>query len=80
MQQTNGDQSVAVLNNDSTTKPAEEQKTPSAPDAVPFFSLFRFADRTDYILIIVGSIFALALGAALPCFVLFWGDMTDAFG
>jgi ATP-binding cassette subfamily B (MDR/TAP) protein 1 len=42
--------------------------------------LFRFANKTDYILMVVGSIAALAMGAALPAFALLWGSMTDSFG
>ena len=41
--------------------------------------MFRFANKTDYILMIVGSIAALAMGAALPAFALLWGQMTDSF-
>jgi hypothetical protein len=29
---------------------------------------------------VVGGISGLILGGALPCFVLFWGDMTESFG
>jgi ATP-binding cassette subfamily B (MDR/TAP) protein 1 len=49
-------------------------------DAVGFFKLFRFADRIDMFLMVIGSIAALADGAAMPLFVLLWGNMTDAFG
>jgi len=31
------------------------------------------------VLIIVGTIAALAMGTALPAFSLLWGDMTDSF-
>ena len=47
---------------------------------VAFFQLFRFATKVDIILIVVGSIASLAMGAALPAFALLWGEMTDSFG
>lgn len=40
---------------------------------------FRFATRKDYILMAVGSIFALANGATMPLFSLLWGGMLDSF-
>ena len=45
-----------------------------------FFHLFRFATKADITLIIIGSIAALAMGAAIPAFALLWGNMTDSFG
>ncbi len=47
---------------------------------VSFFSLFRFATRTDYILMAIGTICAGAMGAALPAFALLWGNLTDSYG
>jgi ATP-binding cassette subfamily B (MDR/TAP) protein 1 len=49
-------------------------------NAVGFFTLFRFADGFDKLLMAVGTIAAAANGAALPAFSLLWGNMTDAFG
>jgi ATP-binding cassette, subfamily B (MDR/TAP), member 1 len=46
----------------------------------PFSSLFRFATKADAILIIIGTICALAMGVALPAFAILWGNMTDKFG
>ena len=46
----------------------------------PFTSLFRFATKADVILIIIGTICALAMGVALPAFAILWGNMTDKFG
>jgi len=40
-------------------------------------SLFRFANKFDYLLMIVGSIGSMIGGAALPLFALFWGEMID---
>lgn len=41
--------------------------------------MFRFATKLDVVLMIVGSIAALAMGVALPSFSYIWGQMTDAF-
>jgi ATP-binding cassette, subfamily B (MDR/TAP), member 1 len=46
---------------------------------VPFSQLFRFATKTDYILMAVGTICACAMGTALPSFALLWGNMTNSF-
>ena len=40
--------------------------------------MFRFATGFDYFLIIIGSIGAAAVGAALPAFAFLWGRMTDS--
>lgn len=41
--------------------------------------MFRFADTFDKFLMIIGSIGAAGAGAAMPCFSLLWGNMTEAF-
>ena len=41
--------------------------------------MFRFANSKDYLLIGVGSIFALINGATMPIFALLWGNMIDRF-
>ncbi len=41
--------------------------------------MFRFADKTDVFLLIVGIFSALAMGAVIPLFSLLWGDITDTF-
>lgn len=41
--------------------------------------MFRFANKFDYLLMIVGSIGSIIGGAALPLFALFWGEMIDNF-
>lgn len=46
----------------------------------PYSSLFRFATKTDIILIVVGTICAIAMGVALPAFAILWGNMTNKFG
>lgn len=45
-----------------------------------YLSLFRFATKQDIILIVIGTICAMAMGVALPAFAILWGNMTDKFG
>uniref|UniRef100_A0A8C9VRZ6 ATP-binding cassette, sub-family B (MDR/TAP), member 4 n=1 Tax=Scleropages formosus TaxID=113540 RepID=A0A8C9VRZ6_SCLFO len=40
---------------------------------------FRFAEGWDVILLIVGSVMAIANGAVLPAMIMVFGDMTDSF-
>ena len=46
---------------------------------VGFFALFRFATKTDVVLMTIGSICAATMGVALPAFAILWGDMTNKF-
>lgn len=41
--------------------------------------MFRFADKTDKILMLCGAIAAIGAGAAMPAFSLLWGNMTNSF-
>ena len=41
--------------------------------------MFRFATGCDYVLMILGSIGALAVGASMPAFAYIWGLTTDSF-
>lgn len=47
---------------------------------VPLLGMFRFADSFDYLMMTIGTIGALGLGASTPLFILFWGDFTNVFG
>ncbi|KAL0436044.1 UNVERIFIED_CONTAM: ABC transporter B family member 4 [Sesamum radiatum] len=48
--------------------------------AVPFHKLFAFADSTDKILMIVGTIGAIGNGLSLPLMTILFGDLIDSFG
>ncbi|CAF3684176.1 unnamed protein product, partial [Rotaria socialis] len=56
--------------------PTEKQ---GPPEVVTFASLFRFANATDFFYMIIGSIAALAHGAAFPLMLLIFGNLTDIF-
>uniref|UniRef100_A0A8R7PTX5 ABC transmembrane type-1 domain-containing protein n=1 Tax=Triticum urartu TaxID=4572 RepID=A0A8R7PTX5_TRIUA len=42
--------------------------------------MFRYADRTDQLLMLVGTLAALANGVSQPLMTVIFGDMIDAFG
>lgn len=56
------------------------KKDAPAAGSVPFFRLFAFADPMDYLLLTIGTVAAVAHGAALPVFFLFFGNLIDGFG
>ncbi|URD76940.1 ABC transporter B family member [Musa troglodytarum] len=47
---------------------------------VPFYRLFSFADSTDVILMVLGSLGALGNGLALPLMTVLFGDLIQSFG
>ncbi|XP_058038723.1 ATP-binding cassette sub-family B member 5 [Ahaetulla prasina] len=68
----NGDLKNKKIKNNETSKKKEKHM-------VGFFELFSFADALDTILIIVGSIAALATGAGQPIIIVIFGQMTNSF-
>ncbi|KAL4323592.1 hypothetical protein GQ457_11G002000 [Hibiscus cannabinus] len=62
-------------NQDSESK-KEDEKT----NSVPFYKLFAFADSTDTLLMIIGTIGAVGNGACMPLMTILFGDLIDAFG
>jgi hypothetical protein len=46
---------------------------------VHFFKLYRYNDRWDFLLLIVGIITAIGTGFGLPLFAVVAGDTIDAF-
>ncbi|KAK3022689.1 hypothetical protein RJ639_047605 [Escallonia herrerae] len=49
-------------------------------NTVPFYKLFAFADSTDLILMIVGTIGGIGNGACMPVMTLLFGQLVDSFG
>lgn len=57
-----------------------KKKKTEIPKVVPFYKLFSFADSTDVILMIIGTIAATGNGISFPLLSILFGDLTDAFG
>lgn len=64
-----------------------EAKASSLPEAekkkeqsLPFYQLFSFADKYDWLLMISGSIGAIIHGSSMPFFFLLFGEMVNGFG
>ncbi|KAI3523832.1 hypothetical protein L1887_02272 [Cichorium endivia] len=49
-------------------------------DVVPYHKLFAFADSTDYVLMVVGTITAIGGGISMPLQALLFGELIDTFG
>ena len=62
-----------------SSKKIDEDKKKQAA-AVGFLELFRFADRLDYVLMIVGTVGAFVHGCSLPVFLRFFADLVNSFG
>ncbi|KAF0916968.1 hypothetical protein E2562_015135 [Oryza meyeriana var. granulata] len=52
----------------------------AAASRVPFHKLFAFADKTDAALMLLGTLGAVANGAAMPFMTVLFGNLIDAFG
>ncbi|KAL1312835.1 hypothetical protein HN51_039417 [Arachis hypogaea] len=59
---------------DDETSSSENQK-----ETVPYFKLFSFADSTDILLMIVGTIAAIGNGMGMPLMTLIFGQMANVF-
>jgi ATP-binding cassette, subfamily B (MDR/TAP), member 1 len=57
-----------------------EEKEGGHGKRVSFTGMFRYADRTDLLLMLVGTLAALANGVSQPLMTVIFGDMIDAFG
>ncbi|KAJ9683662.1 hypothetical protein PVL29_019296 [Vitis rotundifolia] len=55
---------------------AEKKKEQS----LPFYQLFSFADKYDWILMASGSVGAVVHGSSMPVFFLLFGEMVNGFG
>lgn len=57
-----------------------EKKQAVKKDTVPYFSLFRYADRLDKTLMILGTLAGIGNGACIPLFSLIFGELLNVFG
>ncbi|KCV73465.1 hypothetical protein H696_01004 [Fonticula alba] len=63
-----------------TPGPAASTKGDPPAASIPIWELFRFARKTDLVLIAVGTLAAAVHGALQPVFTLITGDIVNAFG
>lgn len=59
--------------------PSQSTVAPSGHAMVPFLQLFRYADGTDWLLMTMGTISALAVGFSQPLQFILYGDVINAF-
>ncbi|XP_051812258.1 ATP-binding cassette, sub-family B (MDR/TAP), member 4 isoform X1 [Acanthochromis polyacanthus] len=59
-------------------KKKKKKKAEQMPMVGPI-ALFRFSDRVDTLMIVVGTLMAMANGVVLPLMCIVFGDMTDSF-
>ncbi|XP_017694754.1 PREDICTED: multidrug resistance protein 1A-like [Lepidothrix coronata] len=60
-------------------KKKKKQKKGEKPKVVSPFALFRYSTWSDKLLMILGTILAVAHGSSLPISMIIFGDMTDSF-
>lgn len=65
-----------------TTEPAKTlpEAEKKKERSLPFYKLFYFADKYDWLLMLSGSLGAIIHGSSMPCFFLLFGEMVNGFG
>ena len=65
-----------------TTEPAKPmpETDKKKEQSLPFYQLFSFADKFDWVLMISGSLGAIIHGSSMPVFFLLFGEMVNGFG
>ena len=57
-----------------------KEKEKEIVNTVPFYKLFAFADRTDYMLMFAGTVGAVGNGVCMPLMTILFGDLINSFG
>lgn len=71
---------ISSSNSNSSMKGVEEKKNKKDGKEVSFRELFRFADGLDMLLIVIGTIGAIANGVTQPLMTVVFGQLINAFG
>ncbi|CAN8324554.1 unnamed protein product, partial [Cochlearia groenlandica] len=72
---------VDILKEDVRSETMDGEKKRKVKDEkVPFYKLFSFADKKDVVLMVVGTLSAVANGMTQPILSLLFGNVVDAFG
>ncbi|OMO70910.1 ABC transporter B family member 11, partial [Corchorus olitorius] len=61
-------------------KQDSESKIQVTYQRVPFYKLFAFADSTDKLLMMMGTIGGIGNGVCMPIMTILFGDLIDSFG
>ncbi|XP_025004168.2 ATP-dependent translocase ABCB1 isoform X1 [Gallus gallus] len=70
---------VSYQNYGSEGKCSEDKKKPEKMNMVSPLAVFRYSDRQDKLLMVLGTTMAVLHGASLPLMMIVFGDMTDTF-
>lgn len=62
------------------SKDRKKEEESEVTNSVPLYKLFAFADSTDKLLMIIGSIGAIGNGMSLPLMTVLFGELIDSFG
>ncbi|XP_043923456.1 ATP-dependent translocase ABCB1 [Protopterus annectens] len=65
--------------NEMDSKESKKKEKKEKKEMVGPFTMFRYADSQDIILMLFGTVMAVAHGAGLPLMIFVFGDMTDSF-
>ncbi|KAJ7379512.1 ABC transporter B member 11 [Desmophyllum pertusum] len=71
------DDTAETESNDKDKKGKKEKE--EKPPAVPLLKLFRFSDKLDVLLMVLGTISAIGHGAAVPLQFIIFGDLINSF-
>ncbi|KAK7337590.1 hypothetical protein VNO77_18172 [Canavalia gladiata] len=74
------DETTAAESSSPNGEKREKSKQKEKAETVPYHRLFSFADNTDIILMVVGTIGAIGNGMGMPLMTLLFGQMIDSFG
>ncbi|GAB2282087.1 ABC transporter B member 11, variant 3 [Dionaea muscipula] len=72
--------SLELERNSKNVKDEKKSKKEENTDRVPFHKLFSFADSTDMVLMVLGSVGAMANGVSMPLMSILFGNLIDSFG
>ena len=60
-------------------KEGKEKEEEKKEEMVSLCELFRYAEGTDYLLLVLAIVFAMAAGCSFPWFAYLWGKILDSF-
>lgn len=58
----------------------KQQDSEEKKNSVPYYKLFSFADAADLVLMVIGSVAAVANGVSLPLMTILFGELINILG